>query len=293
MTEPLKAGGRRDANDAGNDRVAKAGTPLLLRRGENTGHHLWTARAQWWLRLVSPLLLLGTWELLARVGELDARFFPPPSEIGKSAVSVIQDGSLWRASQDTLRRLALGYGAGALSGVIIGLWLGLSSWFRALIEPWIQITYPIPKLALYPLLVLVVGLGEMPIIVLLAIGVFYVVAINTIAGVLSIRRVIIDVGRDCRASFMQFFLTIALPASLPHIFTALEISLGLAYIILIGAEFVGAKSGLGAIIWSSWQLFDVGPMYVSIVTVSVLGYFSVLATRWLGDFLMPWRRTHG
>ena len=186
-----------------------------------------------------------------------------------------------------------GYGAGALSGVIIGLWLGLSTWFRALIEPWIQITYPIPKLALYPLLVLVVGLGEMPIIVLLAIGVFYVVAINTIAGVLSIRRVIIDVGRDCRASFMQFFLTIALPASLPHIFTALEISLGLAYIILIGAEFVGAKSGLGAIIWSSWQLFDVGPMYVSIVTVSILGYFSVLATRWLGDFLMPWRRTHG
>ena len=88
-------------------------------------------------------------------------------------------------------------------------------------------------------------------------------------------------------------LTIALPASLPHIFTSLEISLGLAYIILIGAEFVGAKSGLGAIIWSSWQLFDVGPMYVAIVTVSVLGYFSVLLTRWLGDLLMPWRRTRG
>ncbi len=293
MTDPLNAGERNSEDGPIADRVAKAGVPTLLRRGENTGQHQWTARAQWWLRLISPLLLLGTWELLAYMGELDARFFPPPSEIGKSAVSVIQDGSLWRASQDTLRRLALGYGAGALSGVIIGLWLGLSTWFRALIEPWIQITYPIPKLALYPLLVLVVGLGEMPIIVLLAIGVFYVVAINTIAGVLSIRRVIIDVGRDCRASFMQFFLTIALPASLPHIFTALEISLGLAYIILIGAEFVGAKSGLGAIIWSSWQLFDVGPMYVSIVTVSVLGYFSVLATRWLGDFLMPWRRTHG
>ena len=281
---------RREDSDVNHKGVAASQT--MLRRGENTGQHMWTMRAQWWLRLVSPLLLLGAWELLARLGELDARFFPPPTEIGKSAVSVVQDGSLWRASQDTLRRLAIGYGAGALSGVIVGLWLGLSTWFRALIEPWIQITYPIPKLALYPLLVLVVGLGEMPIIVLLAIGVFYVVAINTIAGVLSIRRVIIDVGRDCRATFMQFFLPIALPASLPHIFTALEISLGLAYIILIGAEFVGAKSGLGAIIWSSWQLFDVGPMDVAIVTVSVLGYFSVLATRWLGDFLMPWRKTH-
>jgi NitT/TauT family transport system permease protein len=180
-----------------------------------------------------------------------------------------------------------------VAGIVVGLWLGLSSWFRALVEPWIQITYPIPKLALYPLLVLIVGLGELPIIALLAIGVFYIVAINTIAGVLSIRRVILDVGRDCQASFLQSFRTIALPASMPHIFTSLEISLGLAYIILIGAEFVGAKSGLGAIIWSSWQLFDVGPMYVSIVTVSILGYVSVLATRWLGDVLMPWRKGNG
>ena len=231
--------------------------------------------------------------MLFRSGGLDARFFPPPSEIGKSAIHVVQDGSLFSASRDTLRRLALGYGIGAFAGVIVGLWLGLSSWFRALVEPWLQITYPIPKLALYPLLVLVVGLGEMPIIALLAIGVFYIVAINTIAGVLSIRPVFLDVGRDCGVSFLQSFLTIALPASLPHIFTSLEISLGLAYIILIGAEFVGAKSGLGAIIWSSWQLFDVGPMYVAIVTVSVLGYFSVLLTRWLGDLLMPWRRTRG
>ena len=103
------------------------------------------------------------------------------------------------------------------------------------------------------------------------------------------RSVLLDVGRDCGASFTQFFFTIALPASLPHIFTSLEISLGLSYIILIGAEFVGAKSGLGAIIWSSWQLFDVGPMYVAIVTVSLLGYLSVLATRWLGHWLMPWK----
>jgi NitT/TauT family transport system permease protein len=272
---------------------AAARATTILRRGEATGRSEWTARAQWWLRLASPFLLLALWELMARLGELDARFFPPPTDIAAAAVSVAQDGSLLAATTDTMRRLAIGYGIGAVAGIVVGLWLGLSSWFRALVEPWIQITYPIPKLALYPLLVLIVGLGELPIIALLAIGVFYIVAINTIAGVLSIRRVILDVGRDCQASFLQSFRTIALPASMPHIFTSLEISLGLAYIILIGAEFVGAKSGLGAIIWSSWQLFDVGPMYVSIVTVSILGYVSVLATRWLGDVLMPWRKGNG
>ena len=125
-----------------------AGASQILRRGEQSGQHEWTARAQWWLRLVSPFLLLVAWELLAWLGGLDARFFPPPSEIGKSAIHVVQDGSLFSASRDTLRRLALGYGIGAFAGVIVGLWLGLSSWFRALVEPWLQITYPIPKLAL-------------------------------------------------------------------------------------------------------------------------------------------------
>jgi len=128
--------------------------------------------------------------------------------------------------------------------------------------------------------------------ILLAIAVFYIVAINTISGVLSIRPVFLDVARDCRASFAQSFTTIALPASLPHIFTSLEIAMGLAYVILVAAEFIGAKKGLGAIIWSSWQLFDVAPMYVAIVTVSVLGYISVILTRRLGDLLMPWRQTH-
>jgi NitT/TauT family transport system permease protein len=262
----------------------------IQRRGENTGRHEWVARAQWWLRLVSPFLLLGLWELMARIGGLDRRFFPPPSEIVMSAGHIIEDGSLLAATQASLWRIAVGYVTGAAAGVVIGLWLGLSSWSRALIEPWIQITYPIPKLALYPLLVLVVGLGDTPIIILLSITVFYIVAINTVAGVLSIKPVYLDVGRDCRATFGQFFRTIALPASMPHICTSLELSLGLAYIVLIAAEFVGAKTGLGAIVWLSWQLFDVAPMYVAIVTVSVLGYVSVLALRYLGDLLMPWRR---
>lgn len=274
------------------DASTPAGTPVTLRRGENTGRHEAVARTQRWLRVISPFVLLGIWELLSRTGVLDARFFPPPSEIVESAIAMIVDGSLLRASAISLWRLAVGYGAGVASGIVIGLWLGLSSWFRALIEPWLQITYPIPKLAVYPLLVLLVGLGDLPIMILLSIAVFYIVAINTIAGVLSIRPVILDVARDCRASFAQSFLTIALPASLPHIFTSIEISMGIAYVVLVAAEFIGAKTGLGAIIWSSWQLFDVAPMYVAIATVSVLGYVSVLLTRQFGGLLMPWRQPH-
>jgi NitT/TauT family transport system permease protein len=262
----------------------------VILRGQQAGTQWWQSRAKKFLRIASPFLLLLLWELLSRGGILDRRFFPPPTELVTSSREMLADGSLLASTQDSLRRLAIGYVSGAALGISLGLWLGLSSWSRALFEPWLIATYPIPKLALYPLLVLIVGLGEPPIIILLAIAVFYVIAINLIAGVLAIRPVILDVGRDCGASFWQLVRTVALPASLPHIMTGLEISMGIAYIVLIAAEFVGAKSGLGSLIWNSWQLFDVAPMYVSIVTISVLGYGSVMALRYLSQLLMPWQK---
>ena len=264
----------------------------LLRRGQLQQHGEARLRWQKALRIASPFLLLLLWEALSRSGILDRRFFPPPSEVVWSARQMVRDGSLAKAVLDSLRRLAIGYASGALLGIVVGLWLGLSSWSRALFEPWLIVTYPVPKLAVFPLLVLIVGLGEAPIVILLAIAIFYVVAINLIAGVLAIRPVILDVGRDCDASFLQLVRTIALPAAMPHIFTGLEIAMGIAYIVLVAAEFVGAKSGLGSVIWSSWQLFDVAPMYVAIVTISVLGYASVLLLRLAADLVMPWRRKH-
>ena len=262
----------------------------VLQRGQRKQHGEARQRWQRVLRIASPFLLLLLWEALSRFGILDRRFFPPPSEVFGTARQMVQDGSLAKAVLDSLRRLAIGYTSGAVLGVVVGLWLGLSSWSRALFEPWLIVTYPVPKLAIYPLLVLIVGLGEAPIVILLAIAIFYVVAINLIAGVMAIRPVILDVGRDCNASFLQLVRTIALPAAMPHIFAGLEISMGIAYIVLVAAEFVGAKSGLGSVIWSSWQLFDVAPMYVAIVTISVLGYASVMLLRLIADRFMPWRR---
>lgn len=261
----------------------------LLRRGQLKEHGDSRLRWQKLLRIASPFLLLLLWEALSRFGILDRRFFPPPSEVLGTARQMLQDGSLAQAVLASLRRLAIGYVTGAVLGIGVGLWLGLSPWSRALVEPWLIVTYPVPKLAVYPLLVLIVGLGEPPIVILLAIAIFYVVAINLIAGVLAIRPVILDVGRDCGASFLQLVRTIALPAAMPHIFTGLEIAMGIAYIVLVAAEFVGAKSGLGSVIWSSWQLFDVAPMYVAILTISVLGYASVMLLRLAASFMMPWR----
>ncbi|VCU68715.1 Putative aliphatic sulfonates transport permease protein SsuC [Pigmentiphaga humi] len=271
---------------------ADAHPARTLKRGEGKARDDATQRMQKLLRLASPFLLLAIWELLARLGILDVRFFPPPSTLVGTAEQMLTDGSLAAAVADSMIRLVIGFCLGAVAGCLVGVCVGLSGWFRSLIEPWLIVTYPIPKLAIYPLLVLIVGLGDAPIVLLLAIAVFYIVSLNLTAGIASIRPVIYDVGRDSQASFMQIVLTIALPASLPHLFVALEIASGIAFIVLIAAEFVGAKTGLGSIIWSSWQLFDVGPMYVAILAISILGYLSTVLLRATGRLLMPWRRTH-
>lgn len=263
----------------------------IMRRGDMRSSHERTARWQRALRIVSPFLLIGAWELCADTGLLDTRFFPAPSAILQSGVQMARDGLLTEAVRDSMLRLIIGYAAGALAGVVLGLWMGLSRWSRALLEPWLQLTYPVPKLAVYPLIVMVVGLGDAPIDVLLAIAVFYIVCINTLAGVLTIKPAILDVSKDYGASFLQRAWTIALPGSLPHIFTGLEISLGIAYIVLVAAEFVGASTGLGNVIFQSWQLFDVSPMYVAIVLISLLGYGSTLGVRYIAGILMPWHRS--
>ena len=261
----------------------------VLRRGRGGARRQWAANGQRILRWVSPLLLFAAWELLSRSGLLDRRFFPPPSEIVVAAIEMMRSGQLFGAVGASLQRLVISYALGSIAGVVVGLWLGLSSWSRALIEPWLLLTYPVPKLAIYPLLVLMVGIGEPPIVILLSITVFYIVVINAISGVLEIRPVFMDVGRDYNATFVQSVRTIALPAAMPHILTGLEVALGIGYIVLIAVEFVGAKTGLGQLIWSSWQLFDVAPMYVAITTISLLGYFSVLMLRMIGNALVPWR----
>lgn len=265
--------------------------PMLVIRGFTGRDRTRSLRIQRGLRIAAPVALVVAWELASNLGAFDARFFPAPSTIVAAGVDLTRSGVLLDATVETLRRVGLGYALGSVLGVVVGLWLGLSSWSRTLLEPMIQLTYPVPKLAVYPLLLLLVGTGERPMVLLLAIATFYLVVISTIAAVLSISQSYLDVGRDSNATFRQFFMTIALPGSLPQIITGLELALGIAYILVIAVEFLGAQTGIGYIIWSSWQVIEIQRMFVGVSLITVLGYVSVLGLRAGGDMLTPWRRT--
>src|SRR5207245_7563308 len=141
-----------------------------------------------------------------------------------------------------------------IPGVILGITMGLSRPVRAAVDPLVASTYPIPKSAILPLILLIFGLGEASKIVMVALGVFYPVVINTMGGVLQIQKIYLDVGRNFRANRWQTFRTIALPGALPSIMTGIKLGVGMGLILIAIAEMVGAKEGIGFMIWDAWQV---------------------------------------
>jgi ABC-type nitrate/sulfonate/bicarbonate transport system permease component len=243
------------------------------------------------LAVLSPLALLVLWELASRAGVIDDRFFPPPTRIASTFGDLAKSGELWSNTWVSVRRVLLGLALGATPALIIGLAMGLYRPVRAVLDPLVAATYPIPKSAIVPLLLLIFGLGEMSKIVMVAIGAFFPVVINTSAGVQEIPPIYRDVGRNFGASRWHTFRTIALPGALPLIMTGLKLAVGLGLILIVIAEMIGAKSGLGYMIWNAWQIFAVPTMYVGLITISILGVLFTLALTELERVLIPWRRS--
>jgi ABC-type nitrate/sulfonate/bicarbonate transport system permease component len=239
--------------------------------------------------LFSPVLLLVLWELMVRVRLLDARFFPAPSSIVGTFGSLIQSGELEVDVKDTLGRVAVGLLMGVIPGLVLGVAMGLSTAVRAFFKPMVAALFPIPKIAILPLIMLIFGLGEMSKYVSVAIGVVFLVLINTMAGVMNIDKIYLDVGRNFGANRWQFFKTIAIPGAMPAIFTGFQLSLGVALIVIVATEFVGAKTGIGYLIWQSWQTFSVEAMYCGLVVTAFLGFCAQLLLDTLQRLVIPWK----
>ena len=242
------------------------------------------------LSLTSPLLLLLLWELLSRTHILDMRFFPAPSSIVSTFWKFASSGEMWLHLQASLLRIAIGFLLGAVPAVLLGLFLGLSRWARVIVNPIIYALYPIPKVAILPLVMLIFGLGDMSKFVVIAIAVFFLVVVNTTGGVLLIDSIYFDVAKNFNASRRDFYLKVVLPGALPSMFTGLKLAMGVALIVLVTAEFVGARDGIGVVIFEAWQVFAIERLFVGLVIISFLGYALALLLEEVERFVIPWRR---
>ena len=243
------------------------------------------------ISIASPIVLLLLWEVLVRIGFLDARFFPAPSSIFETLMELIRDGSLWDNTWATLQRLFWGFFLGGIPGLLLGIAMGLNRPLRAFVDPLISTTYPVPKSAIFPLILLIFGLGEGSKIVMVAIGVFYPVLINSCIGVLEINKIYLDVGRNFKASRWQTFRTIAFPGAVPHIMSGIKLGIGLGLMLIAIAEMIGAKSGLGYMIWNAWEILSVETMYVGLIVIALLGFVFSLVLNEVERKLVPWKNS--
>ncbi|AIF51176.1 ABC transporter permease [Pelosinus sp. UFO1] len=242
------------------------------------------------LSVLSPITLLLLWEIMAHIHIIDTRLLSSPSLILQAFIPLLFSGDLLYNTAVSVQRVLWGFLAGSIPGILLGIGMGLSPVIRSALEPMIAATYPIPKLALMPLILLIFGLGETSKIFTIAIGVFYLVVINTMAGVLSIDKIYLDVAQNFGANRKNFYLTVALPGALPMIFAGLKLGMGMALILIVAAELSAAKAGVGWMIWRAYDMFDIEQMFVALITLSILGYIFSLLLDKIEIWFLPWKK---
>ena len=241
------------------------------------------------LSISSPVLILVLWELLSRFNIIDVRLFSSPFLILKVMIPLLLSGELFFHMWISVKRIVFGFILGAVPGVVLGISMGLFPIVRSLLQPLVSATFPIPKLALMPLILIVFGLGETSKLVIIALGVFYLVLINTMAGVLDIEQIYMDVAENYGASKKEFYLTVAFPGALPMIFAGFKVAMGTALLLIVAAELSAAKAGIGWMIWRAYDMFDIETMFSALIVMSFLGFVFAYGLDLLERLVIPWK----
>jgi sulfonate transport system permease protein len=223
------------------------------------------------LGLLLPVLAAVGWELAVRLGWSTGRLVPPPSVIWQTFLQLAEGGQLQHHATATLARVAIGFGAGVVAGTLIGAVTGYSRFLSRLLDPTLQALRAIPSIAWVPLFILWLGIFEASKVTLIAVGVFFPVYLGVMGAVASVDRKIVEVGRVFRLSGPRMVRRILLPAVLPSYVIALRSGLGLGWMFVVAAEFMGASQGLGYLLIDGQQLGKPAQIVTAIVAFAILG----------------------
>jgi ABC-type nitrate/sulfonate/bicarbonate transport system permease component len=246
-----------------------------------------TERAVPTLVIVAVLL---AWELFVRWRGIAPVYLPPPSTIAVYLFRMIADGSIEFNLGVTLLRIFAGFAAAAVTGVTLGVLMGMSRIVARIADPWIAALYPLPKIALIPLLVIWLGTGELNKIVISAITAFFPIVISTYAGIRQTDQGLIKAARDLGANRHQIQLKIVIPAAVPSIFAGLHLGMGVTVILVVAAEMIGSssQSGMGFLLIQSGQVMETEKVFASLVVLAVVGALIIKLQQWIDRKIAPW-----
>ncbi|MGD9989920.1 ABC transporter permease [Pseudonocardia sp.] len=242
------------------------------------------------LAVASPLTLMLLWELLSRFDVVDSRVLPPPTAVLVRIGELTAGGDLLPHVEATVVRFAAGLSLGVVAGTLVGLTMGLFATPRAILSPIIAMIYPLPRIAMFPLILIIVGFNERANILEITLAPFFTMAISTMGAVLAIDPVYRDVARSFETGTRDLYLRVTLPATLPAIMGSLRVSVGLALMSTTAVEFLAASSGLGYLIWHAWQILSLKDCLAGMVVAGILGSVAYLAVGVLDRWLVPWQR---
>ena len=237
---------------------------------------------------VVPILLLIVWQWSSSAGILPSRFLPSPRAVVSSFIELSASGELWmHVRVSTLRALA-GFAVGGGLGLLLGLLTGSLHWAETLLDTTIQMVRNIPPLALIPLVILWFGIDESAKLFLVALGVFFPVYINTFHGIRSVDRGLLEMGRTYGLSGWALYREIILPGALPSILVGVRFSLGLMWVILIVAETISARSGIGYMTMNAREFLQTDIVLVGILLYALLGKVADVLAKSLEHVLLRW-----
>ena len=227
------------------------------------------------LGVVGMLVFLLTWEVAPRVVDgVNILMFPPPSVVAKTFWSMTVSGEIWPHMLASLYRILIGFVVGASTGVLVGVVTGSSALARYVSDPILHGLRAIPVIAIVPLAIVWLGLGDIAKIVLIALGVFFPVWVNTFIGIRSVSILYLRSATSMGANALQLMFLVALPAALPYVFAGLRQATSLAFVVMVAAELAGAETGLGFLISYSHLVFRIDMMFVGLIYLGALGFLS-------------------
>ena len=239
-------------------------------------------------------LVLGLalwWEAAPRLGLTDPAFFPPLSEVLDAGWVLAQNGQLWQHTSASVARALGGFAIAVLYAVPLGLAIG---WYRSLghfLNPLIELLRNTAPLALLPVFLLLLGIGEVSKVAMVVYACSWPLLLNTISAVKQVDPLLIKSARTMGASATQLFLKVILPASVPSIFVGIRLASATAILVLVAAEMVGAKSGLGYLIIYSQYSFLISDMYFGIIAITVIGVLFNALLELVERRLTAWKPT--
>jgi taurine transport system permease protein len=241
--------------------------------------------------IASAICFIGLWEALAASGVIDAEFFPPPTRVSGELAKLLGDGTLITYALVSTRRVLTGFAFSATIGTALGILLGTTRPLRWVVQPVISIIRPLPSLAWIPLSLLWLGIGEEQKYAIVFMGTLAPLVVFVTDATLRIDPLYVRAAQNLGASRIAVMWEVVLPAALPSIVSALKVTLALAWTCIVSAEMVGAKDGLGYLIWNAKDWSNVAQVICGMLAISATVLVLDSALRSIEHRFIPWQRS--